>query len=121
MKFDTYGTGIEVNNEAELVSTLRAYHELLSSGRMEFTGWVNLPGNAEKNLIEDILAAAAEIREKCTLCIVIGIGGSYLGARAIIDALDGSREGYPEIMFAGYNMSASHLDKVVKRDRKSVV
>lgn len=121
MKFDTYGTGIEVNNEAELVSTLRAYHELLSSGRMEFTGWVNLPGTAEKNLIEDILAAAAEIREKCTLCIVIGIGGSYLGARAVIDALDGSREGYPEIMFAGYNMSASHLDKVVKRMQREAV
>ena len=46
--------------------------------------------------------------------IVVGVGGPYLGARAVIDALNGDQPGRPHVMFAGYNMTGAHLAKVVE-------
>jgi len=59
----------------------------LRKGDMAFTDWVKWPVEYDKEELVDILLAAEEIKEKCSLLIVIGIGGSYLGARAAISAL----------------------------------
>ena len=120
MKMDLSGLGIEIEKEQELVENARKWHDCLRSDRDDYlghehTGWVKLPEQFNKELLDEIKATAEEIREKCTLFIVIGIGGSFLGSKAVIDALNKSREGYPEIIFAGFNMSAAYMERLVKR------
>ena len=53
----------------------------------DFLGWLHLPSSTTKEFIEDIKATAQALRENCEVVVVAGIGGSYLGARAIIEAL----------------------------------
>ena len=67
----------------------RAHHTLFSrSGAgSEFTGWIDLPKRVRDTELKDILAAARRIREQSEALLVVGIGGSYLGARAAIELL----------------------------------
>ena len=53
----------------------------------DFLGWVNLPENTTDALVADIEATAAKMRELCDYVVAVGIGGSYLGAKAVIEAL----------------------------------
>ena len=115
MKIDISGSGINIEDEKNLLEASAASYDELNSGAYDYTGWVSLPHSFDKALLEDIKSTADEISEKCTLCVVIGIGGSYLGAKAVIDALGGCRNGRPELVFAGYNMSASTLKNVTDR------
>ncbi len=89
--------------------------EGLWSGKQDFTGWVSLPLEVAREdspfmeEVERIETVALAIQNRCKLFVVIGIGGSYLGARAAIEAL-GIQQGYPEIRFAGNNLSGTaHL------------
>ena len=88
--------------------------ERLWSGKEEFTGWVKLPIQYDKDELERVLYTADKIQDQCKLFIVIGIGGSYLGTRAVVHALAGRAiPGCPEIRFAGNNISATyHADLV---------
>ena len=70
----------------------------------EFLGWVDLPINYDKQEFERIKLAAEKIRETSEVLVVIGIGGSYLGSKAVIEALSG--DGKVEIYFAGNNLSS---------------
>ena len=81
-----------------------------------FTGWTNWPSTMPADWMKDMLKVADDIRSKCDKLIVIGIGGSYLGTAAVIEALGGSKPGCPEILYAGNNMSGYYL-----ADFKSVV
>jgi len=96
-----------------LTDQAETYRKQLLSGTMENTGWVALPETMTRQKLDEIQLCADDIARKCTLFIVVGIGGSYLGARAVIDALNGDRPGRPHVMFAGYNMTGAHLEKVV--------
>ncbi len=87
--------------------------EKLWSGKEDFTGWVKLPLEYDKGEVERILNVSDIIRQQCDLLIVIGIGGSYLGAKAAIDALEGE-PGAPQVKFAGINLSAVYHDKLLK-------
>lgn len=88
--------------------------EKLWSGKEEYTGWVKLPIQYDKDELERILYTADKIQEKCKLFIVIGIGGSYLGARAVIHALAGRAiPGCPEIRFAGNNISGTYHSELI--------
>lgn len=114
------GTGLDLNKEAELKNAAKEWYEKLRNSRegylgSEMTGWVDLPDNFDKNLLEDIKKTAEEIKEKCTLFIVCGIGGSYLGAKAVIDAMGKSNPDWPEVVFAGFNMSAAYLTRLTRR------
>lgn len=88
----------------------------------DFLGWVDLPVNYDKDEFARIKIAAEKIQKQSEVLIVIGIGGSYLGAKATIDFLSNtfynniSREkrGTPEIYFAGTNMSPSYLKHLVE-------
>ncbi len=88
----------------------------------EFLGWRDLLHNPNDALIEDVQQTAEQVRADADVFLVIGIGGSYLGARAVIDALTpyfGSSG--PEILFAGHHMSGAYLkDLLAHLDSKSV-
>ena len=80
----------------------------------DFLGWVNLPTRTSSTLIDDINATARRMRETCDVVIAIGIGGSYLGAKAVIEALSDSFAAYkkaegPQILFAGQNIGEDYL------------
>lgn len=89
------------------------YLKQLQSGRMENTGWVSLPDTWTDEALSNLQKMADAIAAKCTLFIVIGIGGSYLGAKAILDALGHSRKGRPQIRFAGYSLAGTQLRRIV--------
>ena len=85
----------------------------------DFLGWVDLPVNYDKEEFSRIKAAAAKIRQDTDILIVIGIGGSYLGARAAIEFLKGPyynnlRNGAPEIYFAGNSISGAYLSDIME-------
>ena len=80
----------------------------------DFLGWVNLPENYDKEEFARIKVAAEKIKESCDALVVIGIGGSYLGARAAIEFIkspmyNSLKKDTPEIYFAGNNISTTAL------------
>ena len=81
----------------------------------EFRGWLHLPSSMTEAELEQIISAADSLRGKAEVIIVIGIGGSYLGAKAVIDALTDpflnlkGQAGSPRIVFAGHNLSQDYL------------
>lgn len=92
---------------------INAALERLWSGKEAFTGWVKLPLHYDKNELERILNVSDIIRQQCELLIVIGIGGSYLGAKAAIDALE-KEPNAPEVKFAGINLSAVYHARLLE-------
>ena len=98
-------------------------HEKLNNKTDAYTGWVDWPLRVEQSLLDDILATAEEIRGKCTALVVIGIGGSYLGAKACIELLQSPfyNEHYagklkrPRIYFAGHHLSAIYYQELLER------
>lgn len=88
----------------------------------DYLGWVNLPENYDKEEFKRIISAAEKIKNDSEVLIVIGIGGSYLGARAAIDFLRHSfynnlpqeTRKTPEIYFAGNNISGKYLSELIQ-------
>jgi glucose-6-phosphate isomerase len=80
----------------------------------DFLGWLDLPANLAATDLAACESAAAQARQDSEVVVVIGIGGSYLGARAVLDAL-GRADGAPEILFAGTGLCATALRKVAAR------
>ena len=120
---DTYVKSFIKDGELEAISAeVKAAHKCLLSGNGEgndFLGWVDLPFNYDKEEYARIKAAAAKIRKKCDVFVVIGIGGSYLGARAVIEYVKSplynnlKHEGTPDIYFSGCNISAQSLNELL--------
>ena len=81
----------------------------------DFLGWLHLPSSVTEEFINEVVGVANTLREKCDYVAVAGIGGSYLGARAIIEALDNSfawllkEKKNPTILYAGNNISEDYL------------
>lgn len=81
----------------------------------DFLGWVNLPSSISDEFIRDIEDTSVTLRTNCDVVVVVGIGGSYLGARAVIDALSSSfdwleeKRKNPVILYAGNNISEDYL------------
>jgi len=96
--------------------------ELLHNGKgkgNDFLGWLRLPSYIREGELRDIEKTAAKLR-KCKIVIVIGIGGSYLGAKASIDALSSSfdwfqqsNRTYPVVLFAGHNIGEDYLGELL--------
>jgi glucose-6-phosphate isomerase len=81
---------------------------LEGSGRgADFLGWLELDNFASKELVKDIAQTAHALRDKVDVLVVVGIGGSYLGAKAGIEAI-ADRQGRDRVLFAGQNISASY-------------
>ena len=81
----------------------------------DFIGWLNLPSSITQDFLADLQATADSLRQKCEVVVVAGIGGSYLGAKAVIEAL-GNSLGWlqadgknPIVLVAGHNISEDYL------------
>ena len=98
-------------------------HEKLNDKEDAYTGWVDWPLRVEQELLQDLLNTAEEIRQKCTALVVIGIGGSYLGAKACIELLQSpfyneyyaGKQKRPRIYFAGHHLSAIYYEELLER------
>lgn len=98
-------------------------HNKLNKQEDAYTGWMDWPMRIEQSLVQDILATAEEIRGKCSALVVIGIGGSYLGAKACIELLQSPfyNEHYaktqqrPRIYFAGHHLSSMYYEELLER------
>ena len=80
----------------------------------DFLGWTELPRRIRETELARILAASKAIREKGDALVVVGIGGSYLGARAAYELI-GRREGGAELLFAGNGLSAATLRDTIEK------
>lgn len=85
----------------------------LRSKNEKFTGWIDLPINYDKEEFARIKKAADKIKKNGKVLVVIGIGGSYLGAKASLEYLKGYSNPSHEIIFAGFNMSTNYLMKLI--------
>lgn len=112
----------EVDNLTEQV---RLAHEQLHNGTgagSDYLGWIDLPNNYDKEEFARIKEAAARIQSDSEVLIVIGIGGSYLGARAAIEMLsnsfynlqDKAQRGTPQVLFAGNNISSTYVKHLLQ-------
>lgn len=97
---------------------VRAAQEALENGTCpgnDFLGWLHLPTSITPEFLDEVQAVAETMREKCEAIVVAGIGGSYLGARAVIEALSNSfawlanDKKNPTILFAGNNIGEDYL------------
>ena len=97
-------------------------HDLLTSrtgAGNDFLGWTTLPVDYDKEEFARIKVAAEKIKNTCDVFIAIGIGGSYLGARAVIEFLkspkyNNMKKDTPDIYFAGNSISATEMDELLK-------
>jgi glucose-6-phosphate isomerase len=86
----------------------------------DFLGWVNLPSSISESHIKDIEQVAARMQKEVDAVVVIGIGGSYLGTRAVSEALSHSflhlkkDRKYPIILYAGQNIGEDYLNELVE-------
>ena len=108
---------------------VKAAQEALENGTCEgndFLGWLHLPSSITPEFLSEIEAVANTLREKCEVVVVAGIGGSYLGARAVIEGLGNSfawlvnDKKNPTILFAGNNIGEDYLHELTSylKDKK---
>lgn len=94
---------------------VRKAHDLFikrtGSGK-EFLGWVDLPEKTSESLFREIEETISFLNENSEIMVVIGIGGSYLGSRAIIDAVS-PVSGKNKVVFSGYNISGTELENLI--------
>jgi glucose-6-phosphate isomerase len=96
-------------------AVLRAAQEL-SAGTTpgaDRLGWLDLPVAMERGVLKAVQASAARARQDSEVYVVVGIGGSYLGGRAVLEALRGDRGG-PQILFAGTNLCAREMSRLLR-------
>ena len=125
VKFDFKNSSLNERMILDFEEEVAKNHELLHSNpddEKEFLGWINLPENYDKEEFDRIKKAATKIQADTDVLIVIGIGGSYLGARAVIEALTSSftnclpqeKRKAPMIVYAGNNLSPNYLNDLLE-------
>ena len=108
---------------------VKAAQEALENGTCpgnDFLGWLHLPSSISADFIKQLQDCANVLRENCEVVVVAGIGGSYLGARAVIEALSNSfawlvnDKKNPTILFAGNNIGEDYLSELTAylKDKK---
>ncbi|MBQ5638924.1 MAG: glucose-6-phosphate isomerase, partial [Alistipes sp.] len=121
MKIDISKTGYQISDEMKAKAL--AANALLHSGEgagNDFLGWVKLPSSITDADLDAIEAAANKLREKCDLVICIGIGGSYLGAKAVLEAMSNpfqllkKEQTNPTVVFAGQNISEDYTYELLE-------
>ena len=105
------------NVQAEVNAAAKTLREKSGAGNA-FLGWVDLPDNYDKEEFARIKVASEKIQKSCDVLVVIGIGGSYLGARAVIEFLksplyNNLKKNTPDIYFAGNSISAGALNEIL--------
>ncbi|MBP8849122.1 MAG: glucose-6-phosphate isomerase [Breznakibacter sp.] len=107
------------NFQNEIKGHLKATHEKTGKGN-DFLGWVNLPSSITDATLTEIEATAAKLKSIADYVVVVGIGGSYLGARAVIDACQNSFDAYitsgrknPFVLYAGQNIGEDYTAELL--------
>ena len=121
-KAEKFISGEEIKALAPYIEAAHNTLHQKSGAGSDFTGWVNLPADYDKEEYTRIKKAAEKIKSNSKALIVIGIGGSYLGARMAIEMLnhnfynvnEKARAGAPQIFFAGNNISATYLTDLIE-------
>ena len=103
--------------EAPVAEAQKALEECTCEGN-DFLGWMHLPSGITPEFIAEINATAKTLQQECDAVVVAGIGGSYLGARMVIDALSNSfgwlqKSDCPRILFAGNNIGEDYLSELI--------
>jgi glucose-6-phosphate isomerase len=103
--------------ETEIITAHKKLYDFSGKGN-DFLGWVRWPEEYDEIEFERIKVAAEKIRNNCDVFLIIGIGGSYLGAKAAIDALKGSfynelDKDNPQIYFLGNNISGRYISEIL--------
>ena len=125
LKLDLQHTGIDKKNIMEYTEIVENIHKELhdrSNNENDFVGWLELPTNYDKEEFERIKKSAERIQKDSDILVVVGIGGSYLGARAVIESLtstfynmlsDKTRK-TPQILYAGNNLSPNYINELIE-------
>lgn len=124
IKLDINYSGIDAIKIKEYTEKVEKIHEELHSkcdDANEFLGWLKLPLNYDKKELDKIKKYAEKIRKDSEILLVIGIGGSYLGARAVIESLTHTFNNYltkeqrkaPQILYVGNNISGSYVEDLL--------
>ena len=122
LSYETSGiSDKEIMRYKEKVLKIHKQMHEKSSDKNEFLGWLELPSNYNKKEFEKIKKAANRIKKTSDIFVLIGIGGSYLGARAVIEALthtffnslDRKQRKAPQIIYVGNNLSANYIHEVL--------
>ena len=125
IKLNFKNTSIEKKSILEYSEVVENIHKDLhkrAKKKDDFVGWLELPTNYNKKEFARIKKAAQKIKRESDILVVIGIGGSYLGARAVIEALtssvynmlpEGQRK-YPQILYVGNNLSPNYINDIIE-------
>ncbi len=125
IKFNFENSSIEekvINEYSEEVARIHEDLHNKANDEKEFLGWIELPTNYDKEEFARIKKAASKIQKDSDVLVVIGIGGSYLGARAVIDSLSHTfynnmpeeKRKYPQIVYAGNNLSPVYMNDLLE-------
>ena len=125
VKINLENSGIEDKEILEFQAKVQEIHNNMNEiadNMDEFLGWLNLPDNYDRAEVIRIKKAAERIQKNSEVLIVIGIGGSYLGARAVIECLSSSfdsmlskeKRNAPLVLYAGNNISPNYLNELVE-------
>lgn len=113
---------VEENEIANIAPMVKTAHKMLrekSGVGSDFLGWISLPVDYDKKEFEKIKSSAEKIKKSCDVFIAIGIGGSYLGSRAVVEFLksplyNNLKKDAPDIYFSGNNISASAMKELLQ-------
>lgn len=125
IRLDLSKTGISSEElmayEQKVKKCHRWLHEKTGAGN-DYVGWVEWPNNYDREEFERILKTAERLKGNFDVLLVCGIGGSYLGARAAVEMINGLYPEGPEVIFIGNTLSATYLAQVLKHiEGKEVV
>lgn len=125
IKLNLKNTGITQKSIMAYKEKIKNIHEDLHSradDEKDFVGWLDLPVNYNKEEFKRIKRAAKKIKKESDILVVIGIGGSYLGARAVIEGLTSSfsdmlpakQRKNPQILYVGNNLSPNYINELIE-------
>ena len=127
INLDLKGSFINEKELKEIKTEIMTAQEILLDRKgvsSEMTGWLDYMYRMDENEYQEIKAAAKYIRENSEAFIILGIGGSYLGAKAVIEAIRGDFHNEllnPQVYYAGQNLSGAYLKKLIQVVREKEV
>ena len=125
IKLDLKNVGISQKSIMEYKEQVENIHKELhkrANDEKDYVGWLELPTNYDKKEFTRIKKAAKKIKKESDILVVIGIGGSYLGARAVIESLTSTfnnmltekQRKYPQILYVGNNLSSNYINELIE-------
>ncbi len=124
LNLDLKNTGISMKEILEYKEQVENIHKELhkrANEEKDFVGWLELPTNYDKDEFSRIKKSAKKIKKESDILVVIGIGGSYLGARAVIEGMTSTfynmlsekQREYPQILYVGNNLSPNYINELI--------